>query len=201
MSYSNSLLDYKKGFKNVSDLVSDADRVFTEKYFGGGKSSKKFSPPFIPGEIYSFTYNTDTKISDSRKFIDRNPIVLCIDSFALKERGLILKGIDLVVVPPEQRMLILSKVYDTFSTIIEKNQLHYTKGSNITPVPLTDKNLKGLLVNSGYEHAVTGFKTQFMKEMSVLDLEDWYKLPYLRKALIEGMDLKGIYTEYQSKLI
>jgi hypothetical protein len=201
MSYSDRLLEYKKEFKSTGDLVSDTDQIFSEKYFSGGKSSKKFTPPFIPGEIYSFTYNTDTKLSESRKFINRNPVVLCVDSFALKDRGLILKGIDLVVVPPEQRMLILSKVYDTFSLIIEKNQLHYTKGSNLTPVPLTDKNLKGLLKGTGYEQAVTGFKTQFMKEMSVLDLADWYKLPYLRKSLIEGIDLKEIYTEYQSKLI
>ena len=201
MSYSDSVLEYKKETKSINELVKKTDDIFTEKYFPGGKSSKKFVLPFIPGEIYSFTYNTDTEISEGRKFIDRNPIVLCIDSFVTKENGLILKGIDLIVVPPDQRLNILSKIYDSFSVIIEKNQLHYTKGTNVTAVPMTNKNLKGLLFGTGYEQAVTGFKTKFMRDISILDLEDWYKLPYLRKSLVEGLDIQGIYTEYQSKLI
>ncbi len=32
-------------------------------------------------------------------------------------------------------------------------------------------------------------------------IEDWYKLPYLRRGDVEGLDLQGIYKEYQSKLI
>jgi len=201
MTYSELVLEYKKEFPSIADLVKNTDDIFSKKYFLGGKSEKKFSPPFIPGEIYSFPYSTDSEITEKRKFIDRNPIVLCTDSYQTKENGVILSGIDLIVTPPEYRLKILGKIYDSFGSLIEKNQNHYTKGGAITPLPLTNQNLKKILLGTGYESAVFGFKTSFIREISILDLGDWYKLPYLRKSQVEGLDIAGIYKEYQSKLI
>jgi hypothetical protein len=201
MTYSELVLEYKKEFSGIADLVKNTDDIFLKKYFKDGKSEKKFYPPFIPGEIYSFPYPTDSKITEKRKFINRNPLVLCTDSYQTKENGVILSGIDLIVTPPEYRLKILSKIYDSFSSLIEKNQEHYTKGGAITPLPLTDINLKKILSNTGYESSVFGFKTAFIREINILDLDDWYKIPYLRKSQIEGLDIAGIYKEYQSKLI
>jgi len=201
MKYSESVLQYKKEFNSIAELVKNTDDVFSEKYFSGGNSEKSFSPPFIPGEIYAFPYPTDSELSDKRKFIDRIPIVLCTDSYPTPENGVILRGIDLVVTPPEYRMKIVGKVYDNFSSMIEKNQNYYTKGGAISPLPLTNINLKNMLANTGYEFSLFGFKTRFIREIHVLDLEDWYKLPYLRRGDVEGLDLQGIYKEYQSKLI
>ena len=201
MTYSESVLEYKKEFNNVADLVKNTDDIFTRKYFNGGTSNKKFLPPFIPGEIYSFQYPTDSEITEKRKFIDRNPIVLCTDSHQTKNSGVILTGIDLIVTPPEYRLKILGKVYDSFSLLIEKNQNHYEKGGAATPLPLTSVNLKNMLVGTGYESSLFGLKTNFIREINILDLEDWYKIPYLRKTLVEGLDIGGIYKEFQSKLI
>ena len=58
-----------------------------------------------------------------------------------------------------------------------------------------------MLAGTGYEAALFGFKTNYIREIHILDLEDWYKIPYLRKSQIEGLDIAGIYKEYQSKLI
>lgn len=201
MTYSESVLKYKKEFNSISDLVSNTDEIFSSKYFSGGESEKNFSPPFIPGEIYSFPYPTDSEISEKRKFIDRNPIILCVGSYQTKENGVIVRGIDLVVTPPEYRIKILDKIYNNFSATIEKNQDHYKKGGAITPLPLNDSNLRILLSGTGYEFSLFGFKTSFIREIHVLDLEDWYKIPYLRRADVEGLNLQGIYKEYQSKLI
>ena len=201
MTYSESVLGYKKEFNNVADLVKNTDDIFTQKYFDGGTSDKKFLPPFIPGEIYSFQYPTDSEITEKRKFIDRNPIVLCTDSHQTKNNGVILTGIDLIVTPPEYRLKILGKVYDNFPLLIEKNQNHYEKGGAATPLPLTSVNLKKMLVGTGYESSLFGFKTNFIREIHILDLEDWYKIPYLRKTFVEGLDIGGIYKEFQSKLI
>lgn len=201
MSYSESVLKYKKEFGTIADVVKNTDDIFSSKYFSGGSSEKTFSPPFIPGEIYSFPYPTDSVITEKRKFIDRNPIVLCTGSYQTKENGVIIKGIDLIVTPPEYRIKILGKVYDSFSSLIEKNQNHYTKGGAISPLPLNDSNLRLLLSGTGYEFSLFGFKTSFIREINILDLDDWYKLPYLRRADIEGLNIQGIYKEYQSKLI
>lgn len=201
MIYSDSVLAYKKEFKGLPELVKNTDDIFSSKYFSGGKSEKEFSPPFIPGEIYAFPYPTDSKLSDNRKFINRNPIVLCTDSYQTKESGVILKGIDLIVTPPEYRIKILGKIYDNFSSLIEKNQDHYTKGGAISPLPLNKENIEMMLKGTGYESAMTGFKSKYIREIHILSLEDWYKIPYLKKSEIEGLDIAGIYKEYQSKLI
>jgi hypothetical protein len=201
MTYQESVLEYKKEFNSIAEVVKNTDDIFSQKYFSGGSSEKTFSPPFIPGEIYSFPYPTDSQVTEKRKFIDRNPVVLCTDSHQTNENGVILMGIDLIVVPPEYRIKILGKVYDNFSTMIEKNQNHYVKGGAITPLPLTNVNLKKMLTGTGYESALFGFKTNYIREIHILDLEDWYKIPYLRKSQVEGLDIAGIYKEYQSKLI
>jgi hypothetical protein len=142
MTYQESVLEYKKEFSSIAELVKNTDDIFSRKYFSGGSSEKNFSPPFVPGEIYSFPYPTDSQVTEKRKFINRNPIVLCTYSTNTNENGVILGGIDLVTVPPEYRVKILGKVYDNFSTLIEKNQEHYVKGGAITPLPLTNINIK-----------------------------------------------------------
>jgi hypothetical protein len=201
MKYSESALKYKKEFKNVSDLVSNTDEIFLNKYFRGGTSEKSFSPPFIPGQIYSFYYNTDSEISEKRPFINRNPIVLCTETFKKKEYGTILKGIDLVTVPPSHKIEILSKIYDSFFNVIERNEESYKSGGAITPIPLKDNLLERALRGTGYSKSMFGFKASFIQDVKILDLEDWYKIPYLRYSEIEGLDLQGIYSEYESKLI
>ena len=201
MKYSESVLSYKSEYKNMSDLVKNTDDVFFSKYFPGGTSSKRFSLPFIPGEIYSFTYNTDSKITKKRPFINRNPIVLCLDSYKNEKYGLILRGIDLLTIPPDIRMEVLTRIHDNFYSDIEKNEKSYSTGARPSPLALSDKNLNSLLIGTGYENSVFGFKVNFIRDPHILDLDDWYKLPYLRKNMVEGLDLQGIYSSYRSKLI
>jgi len=197
MSYKDLVIEYKNSAKSVQEISAKTDQFFEEKYFKGKGSKKKFSLPLIPGEIYSFEYKTDSKISKSRIFINRNPIVLCTGSYENNGKELIIRGIDLVCVPPEYRVKILEKIYDTFSDKIETNQ----KGLSPVALPLTYMNLKNLLSETGYESAVFGFKVRFMDNPHILDMEDWVKLPYLRKYMVEGLGIQGIYSQYQTKLI
>ena len=201
MKYSEEVLNYKKEYKSISELVENTDNLFASKYFPGGSANKKFSPPFVPGEIYSFSYNTDSKISEKRTFINRNPIVLCIDSYKNEKYGMILKGMDLLTIPPDIRLEILSRIYDSFTQSIEKNDKAYSTGAKPSPIPMSEKNMESLLSGTGYKNSVFGVKVNFIRNPFVLDLDDWFKLPYLKKSMIEGSDLQGIYNEYRSKLI
>ena len=199
--YSESVLEYKNSFKNTSELVSNTDNIFEAKYFRNGKSDKKFYPPFIPGQIYSFYYTTDSKVSEKRPFINRNPIVLSTGYYIDNKIGTILKGIDLITVPPIKKIEILSKVFDNFSDVLEKNEEAYPRGGSITPIDLNSSFLNKALAETGYEKSFFGFKAKFMQDIKILDLEDWYKIPYLRLSIIEGLQPQGIYKEYESKLI
>jgi hypothetical protein len=198
--YSDLVLKYK-GSKNIKgNIFQNTDSIFSSKYFSGGKSEKKFTPPFIPGEIYSFQYNTDTKLSKDRKFIDRNPIVLCTDAFQTNA-GTILKGIDLITVPNSIRVDIIGRIYDSNEDSIKYNDKSYQSNKARSPINLSDKILAGLLDGTGYKYSLFGFKGVFIKNPKVLDLEDWPKLPYLKKCELEGLTADSIYKEYQSKLI
>jgi hypothetical protein len=199
--YSESVLEYKNSFKNLADLVSNTDKLFKEKYFPQGSSRKKFTPPFIPGQIYSFYYSTESKLGKDRLFINRNPIVLCTDVFKNQDYGTILKGIDIITIPPAYRVQIIAKIFDSFSNTIEKNDSSYDKGGKIEPILLKDTFLERALSGTGYKKSLFGFKASFMEKIKILDLDDWYKLPYLKESLIEGLDTEGIYKEYKSKLI
>lgn len=200
MKYSESVLEYKNSFRDMGKLVSNTDDIFKKKYFPGGKSDKKFYPPFIPGQIYSFFYPTDSKVSEKRPFINRNPIVLCTDSHSSKNDGIILKGIDLVVTPPLRRIEILSKIFDSFSNVISTNDSSYKSGTNVKPILLDDKFLDKAIPNTGYLSSLFGFKSKFIRDVKIVDLEDWFKIPYLGHSIIEGLNVQGIYKQYESKL-
>lgn len=199
--YRDLVLEYKDLPENKGDIFSLTDEFFISKYLKNDSPDPKFTPPFIPGEIYTFEYNTDSELSSKRPFIDRVPLVICTDVFDTKESGTILKGIDLITVPNRIRIDIIGKIYDNFSELIKSNDLSYEFGRAKVPVNLKDPILRNLLKNTGYGNALFGFKYKFIRNPKVISVNDWQKIPYLRAHFIEGLNIQGIYNEYQSKLI
>lgn len=191
ITFAQKVLEYKNSFKAVPEVIKETDLFFDKNYFPGARPKKKFNLPFIPGQIYSFAYKTPTKVSKERKFVNRNPVVLCTDFFQNKDMGLIMKGIDLVTVPPDFRVKILERVYDNFLSDVVSG----------TPISLGDIDLKTILADTGYAKSLFGFKTSYFGDIFTVDIQDWCKIPYLSKSFIEGLNLQGIYTEYKSKLI
>lgn len=188
--FSQQVLEYKNSYRNLQEVINETNRFFDENYFPGAKNKTKFNPPFIPGQIYSFAYKTPSVVSESRKFINRNPIVLCTDSFQNKDMGLIMKGIDLITVPPDIRVIILERIFNQFPFLLE---------TGTKPLPLTDDNLKKLLSDTGFNKSLFGFKTNYFGEIFTVNIHDWCKIAYLGKSFVEGLNLQGIYTEYKSK--
>jgi hypothetical protein len=190
IKFSQKVLEYKNSYRSLPEVINETNSFFDENYFPGAKIKTKFNLPFVPGQIYSFAYKTPSLLSKSRKFINRNPVVLCTDSFQNKEMGLIMKGIDLITVPPDIRVIILERIYDKFFSLIE---------SGSKPIPVTEDNLKNLLSDTSFDKSVFGFKTTYFGEIYRITPEDWYKIPYLSKSFMEGLNLQGIYSLYKSK--
>lgn len=199
--YTDLVLEYKNDPKNTGNIYDITNSAFLSKYFKNSNPDRKFKPPFISGEIYSFNYQTDSKITDKRPFIDRMPLVMCTDIFETKESGLIIKGIDLITVPLRNRIDIIGRIYDSFNEQVKANDVSYTKGGSKSPINLKDKVLANLLKNTGYNQALFGFKAKFIKEVKIIDVSDWSKIPYLTVNSIEGLNVQEIYKQYQSKLI
>jgi hypothetical protein len=195
MKYKDKVIDYKKKFKSINELVENTDSVFSKKYFSNGDGVSKYSPNFNPGTIYSFEYLTDSSVSEDRPYIDRNPIILCTDSY--RDDGiLIVRGIDLITVPPAYRIEILSRTHDYFSNIVRENDEVLEYKGLLKPLMLRGQNLEKLLFGTGYKKSFFGFRAKYIKDPKILRLEDWYKIPYLKKSLIEGEQINEIYSEY-----
>jgi len=196
MSYKSLVESYKNEFRSQADLVKSTDKTFMDKYSNGDAG---FRPPFITGTIYYFKYNTTTEISKDRSFINRNPLLLCTD-YMRGSNGTIVIGIDLITVPPFERIEIISRVYDTFNNTIESNESSLNKGGKQTPILFRNGVLERLMRGTGYSKSLFGFKLDFIDSVIELKLEDWPKIPYLRSSSIEGKSVEEIYKEYKVKL-
>jgi hypothetical protein len=199
--YSELVLTYKDSIEAGKNIFVETDNYFTNAYFYSNKEIIPFVPPFIPGTIYSFDYLTDAKISETRKFIDRRPLILCTGMHQNSTSGTIIEGIDLITVPPRIRVDIIGKFYDQFYQQIESNYKSFESGGAILPVNLKKSILDNLLKNTGYATSLFGFKYKFIRNPRIISIKDWGKIPYISISSIEGLSLQTIYKEYQSKLI
>lgn len=200
MDFREKIIEYRKQSPSVSSLSNKTDLFFLEKYGNEGKGGKiKYNGVLYPGSIYFFNYNTDSKITEKTKFINRNPLVLYISSERVGQE-IILKCVDLTITPPEQRVQILQSLYEKFSNILENNEKKSLKGEFPDPILLTSKDLPQIFKGTGYNFSFVGFKFKFMDKIKPIDYEDWHKLPYLKYSLIQGTSINEIYNDYRSKL-
>lgn len=197
-SFEQQVKDYKEEASSLSALSNITNQFFKEKYGISGKGGKeKIQPIFIPGKIYTGEYLTKNSVSDRIKYINRYPIFIFLGEEKTKS-GVILKSIDLNVIPPDYRGQILLKIFDQFYSTIQENE-NNIKGNQI-PIKLTGDILSRLLTGTGYSFAVTGFKKEEFRGMKIIDYLDWCKIPYFSDPLIQGLPLNSIYSEYRSKL-
>jgi hypothetical protein len=200
MSFREKIINYRKESPSVSALSTKTDLFFLGKYGnsgGGGKA--KFNGTFFPGCIYFFNYTTDSNLSEKIKFINRNPLFFYLSSERI-DQDIIIKGIDLTITPPEQRLQIIESFVNYFSEKIKSNEIRTTKGESPDPIRVSGKEISNLFGGTGYNFSFVGFKLKFVKEVEFIDYEDWHKLPYLKYTLIQGITINEIYNNYRSKL-
>ena len=77
-NFEELLKKYSSEYKNQNEIMKESNDFFTKNYLEKSKYSD-FTLPFVPGMIYSFEYRTPSKISEKRKFINRNPIFLFLN--------------------------------------------------------------------------------------------------------------------------
>ena len=140
-NFEELIKEYSSEYQIQQDRIKKSNDFFRENYLGNSTYST-FSLPFVPGSIYSFEYKTPSKLSDKRKFINRNPIFLFMNYVKNSEGENILHGIDLLTIPPEIRQIVLSRIWNSFKDLIEKNTNSKFQKS---PLPLTPPILDSIL--------------------------------------------------------
>jgi len=200
MEFREKIIEYRGEANSISSLSIKTDIYFLDKYGNNRNGGNiKYTGTLVPGNIYFFNYNPDSKPNEKIKFIDRNPLVLYISSEKIGQ-DIIIKSIDLTITPPEQRLQILQNFWDRFKDILESNIKKTSRGELPEPIRLTAKDLPRLFEKTGYNFSFAGFRLKFMESIKGIDYEDWHKLPYLKYNLVQGMSINEIYNNYRSKL-
>ena len=201
MDFREQVIEYRKSAPSVSALSTNTDLYFLGKYGVNSKGAEyKFDGTLIPGNIYFFTYDTNTEISEKVQFIDRNPLILYLSSEKVGE-NIVVKSIDLTVTPPEQRLEIIQKFYDQFKPLVEEGIKKVGNGGSPSTIRVESRNIPPLFKGTGYNTSFTGFKYRFMKDIKWISYSDWAKLPFLKYSSVQGLSINEIYTNYRSKLI
>ena len=195
-SFGELIKEYSTEYKTQQDRIKESNDFFSKNYLENSKYSS-FALPFVPGIIYSFKYKTPSKITEKRKFINRNPIFLFINYSKNESGENILYGIDISTIPYEIREILLGRIWDGFSDQIVKNT---DPKKTKSPLPLSSANLDSILNKTGYKNSIFGFKYEYFSGIKEIKSEDWVRIPYLELNTFEGLSSFGIYKEYKSKL-
>lgn len=195
-NFEELIKEYSSEYKTQQERIKKSNDFFSKNYLNNSKYSS-FSLPFVPGMIYSFEYKTPTPISEKRKFINRNPILLFLNYTKSEKGENIIHGMDLSTIPYEIREIILSRIWDSFKIEISKD----TESQKIkSPLPLSSSNLENILVKTGYRKSIFGFKYGYFSNIKEIKSEDWVRIPYLELNTFDGLSSFEIYKEYKSKL-
>jgi len=195
-SFGELIKEYSTEYKTQQDRIKESNDFFSKNYLENSKYSS-FALPFVPGIIYSFGYKTPSKITEKRKFINRNPIFLFINYSKNESGENILYGIDISTIPYEIREILLGRIWDGFSDQIVKNT---DPKKTKTPLPLSPLNLDTILNKTGYKNSIFGFKYEYFSNIKEIKSGDWVRIPFLELNTFEGLSSFEIYKEYKSKL-
>jgi hypothetical protein len=195
-NFEELLNEYSSEYKSQQERIRISNDFFSKNYIENSKYSS-FTMPFVPGMIYSFQYRTPSKITEKRKFINRNPIFLFLNYSKTLSNENILHGIDLSTIPYDIRQIILMRIWDSFKDTIVKNS---QSDRNRSALPLLVSNTDSILNKTGYKKSIFGFKYGYFYNTKEIKSEDWVRIPFLELNTFEGLSSFEIYKEYKSKL-
>ncbi len=188
--------ELRNSFPSLSAISTDSNNIFQSKYGPNGSGGKaQFNGVFVPGKIYISEYFTKSKPSKINSYIDRSPIFLYLKTDKT-QNGNVLYGLNLNVIPPDYRGMVILRIWNQFSNIINENE----KTSGEQPIPDLYNSLKILLNGTGWQNSLTGFKPDFLRNVKIVDYPDWVRIPYISMTKIEGQTIPAIYNDYRSKL-
>lgn len=151
----------------------------------------------INGKIFTFFYTGD--YVKGTMFINRRPLLfLCIEPGDLDNK-LLVKGIDLMLLHPIQRLNFLIRVFTIYGKTIEKNNLLLSANTPGKQMPIKiNQEMSGKLFDGiNYKHAYSGFKIDKIQALKEIPTDDWVNIVYLNTKSIEGTSIEEIYKKYK----
>jgi hypothetical protein len=185
------LNDYKLTISGMSSLPEDSLKNWLDKYAnkGGG-----FNPgDFLPGKIYTFEYRDE--LTEKKKFINKRPVVFFM-GFNNLQNKLAFSGIDLILMPPQLRLLFLERIETVYGAQIEKNVEKILEDSNDQIALKTDfETVNSILSGIPFKNTYRYWNIDKIRDVKEISYEDWTKIVYLNTRSVEGTTIEEIYKK------
>jgi len=183
--------DYKLTISGMSSLPEDSIKNWLDKYANKGQS---FNPNYLlPGKIYAFEYKDELK--DKKKFINKRPIVFFMGFNNLNNKTAF-SGIDLILIPPQIRLLLLERIETVYRNTIEKNVKNILEESKEQfPLKTDFETVNSILSGIPFKNAFRYWDISKIRDVKEISYEEWTKIVYLNTRSIEGTTIEEIYKK------
>lgn len=190
-------MDFRKEIRDAIEKAGSPGKLGEESFlnyvnnYSVLKSSDSIRSLF-QGKIYTFYY--DSEIRAERGFINRRPVVF-LESREITPTKSIIKGLDLILITPRDRINFFIRLHAIYGKIINQNE-GKDKSSKI-PLRFDPQILETLMGGIKYNHSYTGYKIEKIKGLREIPRDEWKYLVYLNTKSVEGATLDDIYNKYK----
>lgn len=190
-------MEFRKEIRDAVEKAGSTGKLAEESFlnyvnnYSVLKSSDSIGS-LIQGKIYTFYY--DSEVKKEKGFINRRPVVF-LESREITPVKSVIKGLDLILISPLNRINFFIRLNAIFGKMINQNEGR-EKASQM-PLRFDSKLLETLLGGAKYNHSYTGYKMEKIKGLREIPREDWKYLVYLNTRSIEGASLNDIYNKYK----
>ena len=145
----------------------------------------------IQGRIYAFYYDSLPKLEGD--FVNKRPVVF-LEGREITPSKSIIKGIDLILMTPRDRINFFIKLIYSYGRIISQNEK--MEVASRMPLKFDMPLLETLMGGIKYKHAYRGYRMDKIKGIKEVPMEEWKYLIYLNTRSIEGATINDIYDKY-----
>jgi hypothetical protein len=190
-------MDFKREIRDAIEKAGSPAKLSEESFINYSKNysvirSSDSIRSLIQGKIYTFYY--DSEIRAERGFINRRPVVF-LESREITPTKSIIKGLDLILITPIDRINFFIRLHSIYGKIMDQNE--EKEKSSQMPLRFDPQLLETLMGGIKYNHAYTGYKMEKIKGLKEIPREEWKHLVYLNTKSIEGATINDIYNKYR----
>lgn len=149
------------------------------------------------GHLYMFDYKKP-KYEDVLEFFDTQPLMLCLGQTNSVEFAKNNVGINLHLLPPRVRRMVLFEVWKMFSVDLKRNLYSKTQ----KPVQIDWRRIKKPLEKYGIDFAIRSYIPPRQNQVIEFNQEDWGKaiwLPSAQYQKITASELERKWREHVKK--
>jgi len=194
-------MDFKKIYEealkeagSIGNLSKNSFQNYGAKYAKSEKSEG--SNEILPGKLFTFYYNS--KFKPEMGFINRRPLLFIVLNNPIQDKKII-RGVDLMLLTPMDRLMFLIRFMNIYEKPIKVNQKKIEDKTPNAEMPLlfTEEILETLFSGINYNHAYTGFKFECIQNLKEIPMNDWQNIVYLNTKSIEGTNIEEIYNKFK----